>query len=157
MKAYPTSVNPYRTFDLTQNYSLLLTQMVCIITTHISHWFWSQSVPLVIKLFLVYKCPCLRRSKPPPPPFHQWGVGFLLAMKLWPVSVATTGVRIQGRYQSSPTYLKVCPPPLLKSHDRKSKLFPSCGSVEQCDSRNTSVAERYNTLKHCGGGGGGAG
>lgn len=42
----------------------------------------------------------------------------------------------------------------LKSRDGKSKLFPSCGSVEHCDRRNTSVAQRYNTLKHCAGGGG---
>lgn len=33
----------------------------------------------------------------------------------------------------------------LKSHDGNSKLFPSCGSVEHCDSGNTSVAMEQHT------------
>lgn len=47
-------------------------------------------------------------------------------------------------------HLKVCFFP-LKSCDGKSKLFPSCGSVEHRDSGNASAAQRNNTLR--GGGG----
>lgn len=64
--------------------------------------------------------------------------------------MVTKEVTIQGRYQSLPTWIisKFVSP--LKSRDGKSKLFPSCGSVEHCDSGNTSVAERNNTQR-CGG------
>lgn len=40
-----TSMNPYRTLHLTQKDSFMLTEMVCIITTHTSHRLWSQSAP----------------------------------------------------------------------------------------------------------------
>lgn len=85
-------------------------------------------------------------------------------MKLWP------GFRGNRRGQNtsqisefvahirSPQSLRPPPPSPFKkkkkSCDGKSKLFPSCGSVEHCDSRNISVAERNNTLRHHGGGGG---
>lgn len=100
---------------------------------------------------------CLRQSKPTPNPLLSRGGGGFSAGHEAP-ACSRGSRRGQDTRQISgvrPHVLKVCsPPPAHNSHERRSELFPSCGSVERCDSCNTPVAERYNTLKHAGGGGG---
>lgn len=106
---------------------------------------------LVINRSVSTSALCLRQSKPTPSaPLSQEGGGFSTGHEALACSCGNR--RGQNTRQISgvrPHVLRVAPPIKVT---KKSKLFPSCGSVERCDSCNTRVAERYKTLKHGGGG-----